>query len=160
MAKINWLKLIISLLICQVAGLVGSIFTMPAIGVWYATLHKPAFSPPNWIFGPVWIILFILMGIALYLVWSKSNGKEERNKAIIFFSVQLILNIAWSFCFFYLQNPLSGLVEIFVLWIFILLTIIYFYKISKLAAYLLIPYILWVSFAAVLNYFLFILNRI
>ena len=158
MPKINWFKLIISLLICQVAGGIGSIFTMPAIGTWYATLHKPAFNQPNWIFGPVWTTLFILMGIALYLVWSKSKEQEGRKKAIIFFYIQLILNIGWSFCFFYLQNPLAGLLEIFVLWFFILLTIVYFYKISKPAALLLLPYILWVSFAAVLNYFLYILN--
>jgi tryptophan-rich sensory protein len=160
MPKINWFKLISSLLICQVAGGVGSIFTMPAISTWYATLQKPAFNPPNWIFGPVWTLLFLLMGVALYLVWSKSNEQKGRNKAIIFFSVQLIFNIVWSFAFFYLQNPLAGLIEIIILWIFIILTIIYFYKISKTAAYLLIPYILWVSFAAVLNYFLYILNKI
>jgi len=154
MKKINWLKLMFSLLICQVAGGIGSIFTMPAISTWYATLQKPAFNPPNWIFGPVWTLLFLLMGIALYLVWQKPNNK----KALIIFSVQLILNIAWSFAFFYLQNPLAGLIEIFILWIFILLTIVYFFKISKVAAYILIPYILWVSFAAVLNYFLYILN--
>jgi len=158
MQKINWFKLIIALLICQVAGGIGSIFTMPAIGVWFATLQKPIFSPPNWIFGPVWTILFILMGIALYLVWSKSKEQKGRNEAIVFFYLQLILNIGWSFCFFYLHNPLAGLLEIFVLWFFILLTIIYFYKISKPAAYLLLPYIFWVSFAAILNYFLYILN--
>ena len=154
MPKTNWFKLIIAILICQAAGGIGSIFTMPAIGAWYATLHKPFFNPPNWIFGPVWTLLFLLMGFALYLVWQKKDNK----KALIIFGIQLILNIAWSFCFFYVQNPLAGLIEILVLWIFILLTIIYFYKISKSAAYLLIPYILWVSFAAVLNYFLYILN--
>lgn len=157
MAKINWLKLVLSLIICLAAGGIGSIFTTPAINGWYAILQKPEFNPPNWIFGPVWTTLFILMGIALYLVWSKSNEQEGR-KAIILFGLQLTLNIAWSFCFFYLHNPLAGLVEIIFLWLAILLTIIYFYKISKSAAYLLVPYILWVSFASVLNYFLFILN--
>ncbi|MFA5187960.1 MAG: TspO/MBR family protein [Patescibacteria group bacterium] len=160
MAKINWFRLIFSFLICQAAGGIGAIFTMPGISTWYATLQKPAFNPPNWIFGPVWTMLFVLMGIALYLVWNKSKEKEGKNKAIIFFCIQLVLNIGWSFCFFYLQSPLAGLIEIFVLWIFILLTIVYFYKISKIASYLLIPYILWVSFAVVLNYFLFILNKI
>jgi len=157
MKKINLLKLIISLLICQAAGGIGSIFTIPSIGTWFASLQKPAFSPPNWIFGPVWTILFLLMGYALYLVWNKTKEQEGR-KTLIFFSIQLVLNIGWSFCFFYLQNPLAGLLEIVILWIFILLTIINFYKISKTAAYLLIPYIIWVSFAIVLNYFLYILN--
>jgi len=154
MKRINWLKLVISLLICQGAGGIGSIFTTPAIGTWFKFLQKPFFNPPNWIFGPVWTLLFLLMGFALYLVWQRKDNKE----ALIIFGIQLILNITWSFCFFYLQNPLAGLIEIFVLWFFILLTIIYFYKISKLAAYLLIPYILWVSFAIILNYFLFVLN--
>jgi tryptophan-rich sensory protein len=154
MRSINWYKLIISLVICLAAGFIGSIFTTPAIGAWYATLHKPAFNPPNWIFGPVWTILFILMGLAFYLVWQKPNNK----KALIIFVIQLVLNIAWSFCFFYLQNPLAGLLEIVVLWIFILLTIINFYKIYQPTAYLLIPYILWVSFAVVLNYYLYRLN--
>jgi tryptophan-rich sensory protein len=158
MAKINWIKLIISLIICQAAGGIGSIFTAQSVSSWYLTLEKPAFNPPGWVFAPVWTILFLLMGIALYLVWSKKGEQELKIKALIFFAVQWVLNIAWSFFFFYLQNPLAGFIEIFILWIFILLTIIYFYKLSKPAAYLLIPYLAWVSFAAVLNYYLYLLN--
>ncbi len=158
MPKINWLKLIIAILICQVAGLIGSVFTSNSVSTWYLTLQKPSFNPPNWIFAPVWTFLFLLMGIALYLVWSKRQNQKQKNKALVFFSLQLVLNIVWSFCFFYLHNPLAGLVEILILWIFILLTIIYFYKISRSAAYLLLLYIFWVSFAAVLNYYLYMLN--
>jgi len=158
MPKINWLKLIIAILICQVAGLIGSVFTRNSVSTWYLTLQKPSFNPPNWIFAPVWTFLFLLMGIALYLVWSKRQNQKQKNKALVFFSLQLVLNIVWSFCFFYLHNPLAGLVEILILWIFILLTIIYFYKISRSAAYLLLLYIFWVSFAAVLNYYLYMLN--
>jgi len=157
MKKINWLKLVVSLLICQVAGGIGSVFTAKSVSSWFLTLNKPSFNPPGWIFGPVWTILFLLMGYSLYLVWSKSNEPEAK-KALIFFSLQLVLNIAWSFCFFYLQNPLVAFIEIIILWLAILLTIIYFYKVSKVAAYFLIPYIAWVSFAAFLNFMLFYLN--
>ena len=156
MPKINWLKLIIAIIICQAAGAIGSIFTSQSVSTWYLTLNKPSFNPPGWVFGPVWTLLFLLMGVSLYLVWQK--GFKKHKKALYFFSIQYVLNIAWSYFFFYLQNPLAGFIEILILWLFILLTIIYFYKVSKPAAYLLIPYILWVSFAAVLNYFLYLLN--
>ncbi len=158
MSKINWIKLIISIIICQAAGAIGSIFTARSVSSWYLTLEKPIFNPPGWVFGPVWTMLFLLMGIALYLVWSKKGKQEVKNKALIFFAVQWVLNIAWSFFFFYLQNPWAGFMEILILWFFILLTIIYFYKLSKPAAYLLIPYLAWVSFATVLNYYLYLLN--
>ena len=150
----NWIKLVIALVICQLAGIIGSIFTSPNIGAWYATLIGPSFAPPNWIFGPVWITLFVLMGISLYLVW-----KEKKNKiAISLFFIQLGLNVLWSFFFFGLQNPLLALIELVILWVFILLTILYFFKISKLSGYLMLPYIIWVSFAFVLNLGFVILN--
>jgi len=157
MNKINWKKLILAVLICQAAGWVGSIFTAATVSNWYLTLNKPSFNPPGWVFGPVWTTLFLLMGIALYLIWGKKNFKAD-SYAILFFTIQYLLNIFWSFLFFYLQNPLAAFIEIIILWIFILLTIIYFYKISKPAGWLLIPYLLWVSFAAFLNYNLVILN--
>jgi len=156
--KINWLKLISAIVICQGAGLIGSIFTSQSVSTWYLTLQKPSFNPPGWVFGPVWTLLFLLMGIALYLVWNAKTTGKTKNMAYLFFGIQYVLNIAWSYFFFYLQNPLAGFIEILILWLFILLTIIYFYKISKPAAYLLIPYLLWVSFAAFLNYNLMILN--
>ena len=150
----NIIKLIISLVICQLAGVIGSFFNINSIPTWYATLNKPSFNPPNWVFGPVWTTLFLLMGISLYLVWTKGFTKQ----ALIFFSIQLFLNILWSALFFGLRSPLSALIEIIILWAFILLTIISFYKISKIAGILLIPYILWVSFAAVLNFSIYLLN--
>jgi len=152
------LKLIASVILCQLAGFLGSLFTTPAIPTWYATLKKPFFTPPNWIFGPVWISLFILMGISLFYVWRRPDHPEFK-KALIFFFVQLILNVLWSLAFFGLRLPLLGLVDIILLWIAILLTIQTFLKVSKFAGVLLIPYLLWVSFAALLNFTLWIQNR-
>lgn len=146
------LKLILSIGLCLGAGIVGSFFTISAIPNWYSTLNKPVFSPPNWIFGPVWTILYILMGISLYLVWQKK-------KIPSIFWVQLILNALWSIIFFGMQNPLLAMVDIIALWIAIILTIKAFYKISKPSVYLLIPYLLWVSFALILNYSIWVLNK-
>jgi len=158
MSKSKILKLVVSVLICQGAGVVGSLFTSPAISGWYATIQKPSFNPPNWIFAPVWTLLFLLMGIALYLVWSSGKESKKKRTAILIFAVQLILNIFWSILFFGLQSPLYAFIEIIIFWLAILLTIITFYKISKPAAYLLLLYLLWVSFAAVLNFSILILN--
>jgi len=154
----NTLKLLISLVLCQIAGLLGSLFTTPAIPTWYKTLNKPFFTPPNWVFGPVWISLFILMGISLFLVWKKPDYPRFK-PALLFFSVQFILNVLWSAAFFGLQSPLLGLIDIILLWIAILLTILNFFKVSKVAGMLLMPYLLWVSFATLLNFSLWILNR-
>lgn len=152
----NFIKLLISIIVCQVAGVIGAIFTTPAISGWYKSLQKPFFNPPNWIFSPVWIFLFLLMGISLYLVWDR--GVRENKKAIIIFGVQLVLNIFWSIIFFGLKSPGFAFLEIIILWLAILTTIISFYKVSKTAGLLLIPYILWVSFALILNFFLWQLN--
>jgi len=156
MKKINFTKLVIALIIPQAAGLLGSLATAPNITGWYASLVKSSFNPPNWIFGPVWTFLFLLMGIALYLVWTNKN--KNKQTAYLFFSLQLVFNIIWSVLFFGLHNPLSAFVEIIFLWILILLNIIYFYKINKTAGWLLLPYILWVSFAAALNFSIWQLN--
>ena len=147
-------KLTISILIPFLASAIGGFFTSGSVSTWYVDLVKPSFNPPNWVFGPVWTLLYLFMGIALYLVWIK---KKYRN-AFIAFGVQMFLNALWSVLFFGLQNPLLAFIEIIFLWAAILITIIYFYRINKISAYLLIPYILWVSFAAVLNFFLFYLN--
>jgi benzodiazapine receptor len=155
--RINVVKLVVSLAICQVAGIIGSIFTTPAIPVWYASLEKPSFNPPNWIFAPVWTFLFLLMGIALYLIWNAYQRKEAKS-ALLFFGIQLGLNILWSVIFFGLKSPMIAFIEIVVLWLAILLTIIQSTKVSKAAAYLLLPYILWVNFAAVLNFMVWQLN--
>lgn len=150
----NYLKLIGSIIICQLAGIIGSFFTTTT--GWYTEINKPFFNPPGWIFGPVWITLYLMMGIALYLIWT--NKAKDKKLAYTFFTGQLILNSLWSILFFGLQSPLLAFIEIIILWVAILLTIIYFYKIDKRTIYLLLPYILWVSFAAILNFTLYLLN--
>jgi tryptophan-rich sensory protein len=157
MKIIDILKLVVSIILCQLAGFLGSLFTTPAIPTWYTTLHKPSFTPPNWIFGPVWISLFVLMGISLFMVWRHQDHSQFKI-AFIFFFVQLILNVLWSAAFFGLKSPLLGLIDIVLLWIAILVTIKTFFKVSKTAGLLLLPYILWVSFAILLNFSLWILN--
>jgi len=175
------IKLSISIIICEFAGVIGSVFTTPSIENWFADLNKPVFSPPNWIFAPVWTLLFLLMGIAFYLAWDKKwtvknkikigakiklnkffeefwSGKWQKGTTISIFFIQLFLNIYWSLLFFGRHAIGSAFFELIVLWFAILLTIISFYRVSKTAAYLLLPYILWVSFAGILNYFLWTLN--
>lgn len=149
-----------SIAICLLAALIGSIFTMPAIPTWYAALMKPELNPPAWVFGPVWTVLYVLMGIALYLVWSRGLGPGQKNVhvAMAVFGVQLILNVLWSYLFFGLQAPFFALIEIVLLWLAILMTIAAFYRVSIPAALLLVPYIVWVSFAAYLNYGIYVLN--
>jgi benzodiazapine receptor len=151
-------RLVASILICQGAGLIGSIFTTPAIPTWYAALKKPFFRPPNWLFAPVWITLFTLMGVSAFLVWRKGLDNPQVKIALGIFLIQLILNTSWSVVFFGLRSPLGGLIVISALWVAILLTILNFFKISMSAGLLLLPYILWVSFAAVLNLFIWRLN--
>jgi tryptophan-rich sensory protein len=151
-------KLIVSLFICLFAGFIGSFFTTPAIPTWYATLQKPSFAPPNWVFFPVWTSLFIMMGISVFLVWQKGWEDRKVKTAIYLFASQLVLNALWSFAFFGLRSPLLGLMEIIILWMAILATIHSFMKVSRTAAYLLIPYILWVSFAASVNFSIWRLN--
>jgi translocator protein len=152
-------KLVVSIVACLVAGAIGSIFTRSAVTTWYATLGKPTFSPPNWLFAPVWTLLYILMGIAAFLVWRKGLGNRQVRSALIVFLIQLILNTLWSVVFFGLESPLFGLVVISVLWMAILVTVIQFFKISREASVLLWPYFLWVTFAAVLNSSIWLLNR-
>jgi benzodiazapine receptor len=152
------LKFILSVLICELAGFVGSFFTAPAINTWYALLKKPAFNPPNWLFAPVWTTLFLLIGISLYLIWVKFEKDEKIKEAILAFALQFILNILWSVAFFGLQFPLYGFIIIVLLWFAISFTILKFYPISKTAAYLFLPYLFWVSFATILNFSIVILN--
>lgn len=155
----NILKLLISILLCQGAGFVGSFANRTSVDTWYSTIKKPGFNPPNWIFGPVWIVLFVMMAVALYLVWISGTGTGNKNLAITVFMVQLGLNILWSYLFFYFKSPGWGVVEIIVLWIFILITILLFLPVSRWAGYLMIPYFLWVTFASVLNFSIWHLNR-
>lgn len=150
--------LIMSILICQAAGLLGSLTTATAIPDWYAGLQKPSFSPPNWLFGSVWIVLYTLMGVAAFLVYELGIEKKEVRITLAIFAAQLVLNAAWSFLFFGLRSPLVALGEILILWLAILLTIWKFLGLSKPAAFLLLPYLFWVSFAAILNFFIVKLN--
>lgn len=156
--RVNIFRLILSVFICEGAGLVGSIVTFPSISTWYSSLAKPGFTPPSWVFGPVWITLYALMGISLYLMWDKGLFNKEHRLPLSLFAGQLILNALWSFLFFGLQNSLIALIEILVLWVSILATIISFYKISKPASIVLIPYIVWVTIATFLNYYVWVLN--
>jgi tryptophan-rich sensory protein len=149
-----WHKLIISLLLCLAIGSLSGLFTQTSEGSWYASITKPSFNPPNWLFGPVWSVLYILMGVVLYVLWMH-NAKL----ALIFFFTQLALNFIWSFLFFTLQSPLLAFIEMLVLLAMIVLTMIYTYPVSKTASYLLIPYIAWVSFATLLTLAIFLLNR-
>jgi tryptophan-rich sensory protein len=126
---------------------------------WYSTLIKPPFNPPSWVFGPAWTILYILMAISAYLVWKKGFKKKNVKDALKIFGIQLVLNLLWSPVFFGLKNILMALILIMILWYFILHTIREFYKIDKMAAYLLYPYFAWVSFATILNLSIWLLNR-
>lgn len=154
----NFIYAIISILIAQAAGILGSVFTASNVGGWYTTLAKPELNPPAWVFGPVWTTLYTLMGIAAYLVWRKIDAPGAK-LALTLYGVQLALNALWSILFFGLHSPGGALVEVVFLWLTILATIIAFAKISKSAAWLLVPYILWVSFAMYLNYMLWMLNQ-
>ncbi len=158
MSRSNWLKLVVAVIGSELAGIIGAIFTTPSIPTWYATIVRPEFSPPNWIFGPVWTTLYALMGIAAFLVWKTGLNRKNAKIALGVFVGQLVLNSLWSVIFFGLQNPGAAFAEIIFLWLAIVATIVMFARISKPAAWLLVPYILWVSFAAYLNYSIWMLN--
>jgi len=151
-------KLFLAVLVCEGVGILGSIFTIPAINTWYQTLNKPQFSPPNFVFGPVWTTLYLLMGVSIFLVLEQKL-KKEKNKIIELFSLQLLLNFLWSVIFFTGHQPFVAFLDILLLWGSILFLIIKFWKFSKPASYLLVPYLLWVSFATVLNASIVMLNR-
>jgi benzodiazapine receptor len=151
--------ILVSVVVCELAGVIGTLFTTPSIPGWYAGLAKPPFNPPNWIFGPVWTVLYALMGLAAYLVYEKGFKRPEVKKATSVFAAQLLLNALWSIVFFGAHMILGAAVVIVLLWAMILATILLFRRISRATAYLLVPYILWVSFAAVLNVSLYVLNR-
>jgi|GEM_PF-84749 len=154
----NIFKLIVAVAIAELAGVIGSIFTVPSIDGWYSNLIKPELAPPNWVFGPVWTTLFFLMGISAFLVWKKGLASREVKVALSVFFVQLILNILWSIIFFGWQSPGAAFMEIIFLWLAIIATIIVFAKVSKPAAWLILPYIIWVSFAGYLNFSIWRLN--
>jgi benzodiazapine receptor len=152
-------KLICSVAVCILIGFLGSFATRGSVTTWYADLSRPSFTPPDWTFGVVWPILYVMMGISAFLIWNMGFDKTEVKVALGIFGLQLILNGLWTPIFFGLHLIGLALVEIIMMWAAILLTIISFWKVSKPAALLLLPYIFWVSFAIVLNASLFILNR-
>ncbi len=156
--------------ICELAGIAGSFFTAPAVSSsWYANLQKPVFMPPSWVFGPVWVTLYFLMGVSLYFIWKQAfsrhflpflheKSQHQARFSIVFFFVHLALNAAWSIVFFGLQNIALALAVIGILWLMILVLIALFSSLDKRSSWLLVPYFLWVSFAAVLNAAIFVLN--
>lgn len=153
------MKFIISLLLPLAVGFSSGFFTRKEITGWYATLEKPWFNPPNWLFSPVWTTLYIMMGISLWLIWKSKEHESVKKKAVILFAIQLILNFFWSLIFFKLHQTGWALAEIIAMWGFTFLTILAFAKINKTAAWLLVPYICWISFATILNYSIWELNK-
>lgn len=154
----NIALLVLLVLICEAAGIIGSFFTIPAIPTWYAALAKPWFSPPNWIFVPVWTSLFFLMGLSMFLVLNKNINDKAIKPAVLVFGSQLSFNMAWSVLFFGLKSPLLAFICILELWIAVIATIKIFKLFSRKAAVLLLPYLAWVSFAAMLNFAVWLLN--
>ncbi|MEA9413397.1 TspO/MBR family protein [Flavobacterium sp. PL02] len=145
---------------CLAIGYFSGIVTRTSVDTWYPTLIKPSFNPPNWVFAPAWSLLYLLMGVASGLVWDRIEYEKEAVKnALVFFAIQLALNALWSYLFFGLMNPLLALLEVFVLWLMIYETLLKFIKINKIAGYLLVPYLLWVSYATVLNASIWWLNK-
>jgi tryptophan-rich sensory protein len=154
----NLISLLTAIGICEGVGIAGGICTAQSVSTWYQTLNKPSFNPPGWIFAPVWTTLYAMMGLACFLIYQKKETKGAP-AALFIFSVQLALNLLWSVLFFCMKTPAGALIEIIFLWAAILLTTILFWKISKRSAILLLPYLLWVSFASVLNFEIWRLNR-
>ena len=160
MLLITWyllsMKLVLSLLLPQLSGFIGTFFTIPSIPTWYSTLNKPSFSPPNYLFGPVWLTLYLLMGISVYLIWTSKNKLSQDNVKLFF--IHLFFNAIWSPIFFGAKNLSLALYIIFIIWLMIISMIVSFSRVNKISSLLLIPYLLWVSFATVLNFYLLVLN--
>jgi tryptophan-rich sensory protein len=155
----NWVKLVVSLTLPQIAGIAGALFTETGESSWYQTLQKPEWNPPGWVFGPVWTTLYVLMGIAFYIVWKADVPSSQKRPALSFWIAQLVFNFFWTIIFFNLQEPGWAFAEICCLWLLILITIFSFARISKIAAWLMVPYISWVSFAGLLNYTIWQMNQ-
>lgn len=151
-------QVLIAVVVCLLAGGVGSIATQTSVNTWYTTLNKPVFNPPNWLFGPVWTVLFILMGVSAGIVWNKGFYHKWVKTALYHFEFQLLLNVAWSLVFFGLRNVFAALLIVVSLFIVLLFTYKRFKVVNVKAAYLLVPYILWVAFASILNFSIWLLN--
>lgn len=158
MNKSQFFKFLVSLALPLCSGAIAGIYTAEAVPGWFETLNRPSFNPPNWIFGPVWTALYLIMGISLFLIW-KQDSSKERSLAIFVFVLQLALNFCWSFIFFYFNMIGLALIEIILLWVCIMIMFVLFYKIKPMAAYINIPYLAWVTFATVLNAGYYLLNR-
>jgi len=156
--KPDWQSFVFWIVLCELAGVLGSVFTVTAIPTWYQTLTRPSFSPPNWIFGPVWTTLYLLMGVAIALVRQRKNRKGSVQSATTLFVVHLFANALWSPLFFGAKNIPLAFVVIGFIWVSLILLIFRFYAIEKKSAYLLLPYLAWISFATVLNYHFWLLN--
>jgi tryptophan-rich sensory protein len=152
------LKIVLMVVLCVTVGYLSGLVTRESILTWYVTLNKPSFNPPNWVFAPVWTLLYIMMGVAAGMVWTSNSDEQTTKKALGFFAIQLGLNALWSCLFFGLHNPLLALIEIILLWLMIFETYNMFKKINKTAGLLLLPYLAWVSFAAILNASIWWLN--
>ena len=156
------LSKLVTLIICialpLIIGSLSGIANIGGLNDWYIELKKPSFNPPGYLFGPVWTILYLLMGISLYLVWISPAGKI-RQESLVIFGIQMMLNFAWSFIFFYFRQPGWALVDIVALWISIIIMIFFFYRVNRVAAMIQIPYLLWVSFATLLNASIWVLNK-
>ena len=152
-------KLIFAILICEGTGVISGLIANTGMNPWFGTLNKPSWNPPAYLFAPVWTMLYLLMGISLWLIWKSNTPAPQKSNAIILFALQLFLNFWWSIIFFKFHSPALALADIILMLILILFTIISFSKISKPAAWLLVPYIAWVSFATILNYTIWMLNK-
>lgn len=155
----NKIALLGFILICELVGIAGSVLTVSSIQTWYATLVRPSFNPPNWIFGPVWTILYAMMGVAVFLVWQKGMKNKRVKFAVWFFMAHLLVNGIWTPIFFGLHNLALALFVISLMWLMIAYLVILFSKINKISSWLLVPYLFWVSFATVLNFSFWFLNR-
>lgn len=153
------IALVVAIALPLLVGALGSVFTFDAVRTWYPTLVRPAFAPPSWVFGPVWTTLYVMMGLASWLVWRAGFARPEGRRALTLYAVQLGFNLAWSWLFFGIRQPLLALVDIVVLLVLIGVTVHRFAALSRGAALLLVPYLTWVGFATVLNGAFWWLNR-
>jgi benzodiazapine receptor len=153
--KKQWLVLAGFILLCVTTGMIGGLVTAPSIENWYRTIAKPDWTPPNWLFGPVWTVLFIMMGVAAWLVW---KTRDRIAPAMMLFGVQLALNLGWSLLFFGARSPGLALIEVVFLWGSVLLTMLAFFGRQRTAGWLFVPYLAWVSFAAILNFAIWSMN--
>jgi len=155
----NWLKLVLCIIGVELVGILSSFLSLGSLDIWYSSLIRPSFNPPSWIFGPVWTILYAMIGASLYFFMMSKGKKKDKKTAYWIFGIQILLNFIWSPIFFGMHNIFLAVIVIALLWLAIIFTFLAFYKISKTSAWLLVPYWFWVSFASILNFSLWMLNR-